>query len=157
MTAKEFNIRMMPLRPKLLVQAQNLAGNDDIAEDLVQETMLRLWEMRQQLKAHPNIEALAMTILRNKHVDYWRRRQKEQRLEHEDIPTDEIHDELELISIIIGQLPPLQQQVFRMKEVEGYAKEEIMLVTGCTDESLRQNLSRARRKIKELFIKLSKL
>ena len=157
MTAKEFNIRMMPLRPKLLVQAQNLAGNDDTAEDLVQETMLRLWEMRQQLKAHPNIEALAMTILRNKQTDYWRRRQKEQRLEHEDIPTDEIHDELELISIIVGQLPPLQQQVFRMKEVEGYAKEEIMLVTGCTDESLRQNLSRARRKIKELFIKLSKL
>ena len=78
-------------------------------------------------------------------------------MEHEDIPTDEIHDELELISIIVGQLPPLQQQVFRMKEVEGYAKEEIMLVTGCTDESLRQNLSRARRKIKELFIKLSKL
>ena len=148
---------MMPLRPKLLVQAQNLAGNDDTAEDLVQETMLRLWEMRQQLKAHPNIEALAMTILRNKQTDYWRRRQKEQRLEHEDIPTDEIHDELELISIIVGQLPPLQQQVFRMKEVEGYAKEEIMLVTGCTDESLRQNLSRARRKIKELFIKLSKL
>ncbi len=157
MTAKEFNIRMMPLRPKLLMQAQRLAGNDNTAEDLVQETMLRLWEMRQQLKAHPNIEALAMTILRNKHTDYWRRRQKEQRLEHEDIPTDEIHDELELISIIIGQLPPLQQQVFRMKEVEGYAKEEIMLVTGCTDESLRQNLSRARRKIKELFIKLSKL
>ena len=42
---------MMPLRPKLLMQAQRLAGNDDTAEDLVQETMLRLWEMRQQLKA----------------------------------------------------------------------------------------------------------
>ena len=77
---------MMPLRHKLLMQAQRLAGNDDTAGDLVQETMLRLWEMRQQLKAHPNIEALAMTILRNKHTDYWRRRQKEQRLEHEDIP-----------------------------------------------------------------------
>ena len=119
--------------------------------------MLRLWEMRQKLKVHPNIEALAMTILRNKHTDYWRRRQKEQRLEHEDIPAYEIHDELELISLIVGQLPPLQQQIFRMKDVEGSDKEEIMLVTGCTDESLRQNLSRARRKIKEQFIKLSKL
>ena len=61
---------------------------------------------------------------------------------------------MEFIDIIVSHLPPLQQQIFRMKEIEGYEKEEIMLVTGCSDESLRQNLSRARRRIKEQFIKM---
>ena len=64
-------------------------------------------------------------------------------------------DDLELIELIVSTLPPLQQRIFRMKELEGYEKEEIILVTGCTDDSLRQNLSRARRRIRELFIKLS--
>lgn len=45
---------------------------------------------------------------------------------------------MELIDLIVGYLPPLQQQIFRMKEIEGYEKEEIMLVTGCSNESLRQ-------------------
>ena len=62
---------------------------------------------------------------------------------------------MEVIEFIIDNLPPLQQKIFRMKEIEGYEKEEIMLLTGCTDESLRQNLSRARKKIREQFIKMT--
>ena len=63
-------------------------------------------------------------------------------------------EDMELIRMIIESLPPLQSRIFRMKEIEGYTKEEIIKITGCTDESLRQNLSRARKKIREEFIKI---
>ncbi len=43
----------------------------------------------------------------------------------------------------------------RMKEMEGYEADEIMAITGCTSESLRQNLSRARRRIREEFIRIT--
>ncbi|WP_286375296.1 hypothetical protein [Xylanibacter rodentium] len=42
-----------------------------------------------------------------------------------------------------------------MKEMEGYEADEIMAITGCTSESLRQNLSRARRRIREEFIRIT--
>ena len=149
---------MMPKRAKLLQRAMELSGNADTAEDLVQEVLLRLWEIRQQLTLHPNVGALALTILRNKWNDYWRRRQfivNNEELINRHTGITEAHDDIELINRIVESLPPLQQQIFRMKEIEGYEKEEIMLVTGCTDESLRQNLSRARHKIRELFIKMT--
>ena len=41
-----------------------------------------------------------------------------------------------------------------MKEIEGYTADEIMLITGCTADNLRRNLSRARTKIRETYIKI---
>ena len=161
MKAEEFNQMTVPLRTPLLQQALRLTGGDgDTAEDLVQETMLRLWELRDELHRHPNVEALARTVLRNKWTDYWRHSRHTVNDEallarQRSGTTTSPPDDLELIELIVNSLPPLQQRIFRMKEMEGYEKEEIMLVTGCTDESLRQNLSRARRRIRELFIKLS--
>ena len=159
MTAEEFNRKIGAIRPALLQQAQRLSNDDDTAEDLVQETLLRLWEQRDELPRHPNIGALASTILRNKWTDHWRHQHHtvndEALLARHQGSTTGPPDDLELIELIVSTLPPLQQRIFRMKELEGYEKEEIILVTGCTDDSLRQNLSRARRRIRELFIKLS--
>ena len=64
-------------------------------------------------------------------------------------------DEVVLIEKIMEGLPPLQAQILRMKEIDGYDKEEIMKITGCTAESLRQNLSRARRRIREEFLRIT--
>ena len=61
----------------------------------------------------------------------------------------ELRDEARLIRNIVDQLPPLQQLIFRMKEIEGYTADEIMQITGCSADNLRRNLSRARTKIRE--------
>ena len=66
-------------------------------------------------------------------------------------------DEISLIRTIVEHLPPLQQKLFKMKEIEGYESAEIMKITGCSAESLRQNLSRARRKILADFAKLTRM
>ena len=71
--------------------------------------------------------------------------------------TAERHDEAELVRLIVEHLPPLQARIFRMKEIEGYDSKEIMQITGCSAESLRQNLSRARRKILSDFTKLTRM
>ena len=41
-----------------------------------------------------------------------------------------------------------------MKHVDGYEVEEIASLTGSTPEAVRMNLSRARRRVKELFFKM---
>jgi RNA polymerase sigma-70 factor (ECF subfamily) len=69
----------------------------------------------------------------------------------------ERNDEFGIINMIIDKLPPLQSEILKMKEIDGYEAEEIMEITGCTYDSLRQNLSRARRKIRDEYLRISKI
>ena len=162
MNLKDFTEKVVPLREELLIQAQRLSRNDDSAEDLVQEVMLRLWNMHDSLENHQNVKALALTILRNKYTDQWRHRQLESGKEscYEASTNDnaaEMNDEMAIIRTIIKHLPPLQQQIMTMKEIEGYEAEEIIKITGCTADSLKQNLSRARRRIQQEYIRMTKV
>jgi len=161
MDIEEFNSVIIPMRDELKGQAQRLTGDDDSAEDMVQEVMLKLWSMRETLDRYDNKKALAVTIMRNIQTDRWRHSRfesgkeiAEYDLKGEDL-TAEHRDESALISRIVGHLPPLQRQIFTMKEIEGYDSKEIMRIIGCTQESLRQNLSRARRKIREDYLLLT--
>ncbi|MBQ7421727.1 MAG: sigma-70 family RNA polymerase sigma factor [Prevotella sp.] len=162
MEIREFNKRIVSLREQLLSRARSATGDRDCAEDAVQETLLRLWDMRSRLDDHPNVRALAYTILNNIVRDYWRHRRIEV-AESElcrpssaaESPACEALDEVQLIAEIVRTLPPLQAKIFRMKEMEGYDAAEIIGITGCTAEALRQNLSRARRRIREEYIRIT--
>lgn len=159
------------MREKLKARARQLTGDDGSAEDMVQEVMLRLWSMRGKLDRHTCHEALALTMLRNMAAD----NRRKQRLgvayaadckaagatggagdaaAYED-NSAETADEMVLIRRIIDALPPLQGRILRMKEIEGYGSDEIIKITGCSPESLRQNLSRARRRIRDEFIRIT--
>lgn len=72
MKPEEFNRIIIPMRDGLKRLARRMTGDDDNAEDLVQEVMLKLWSMRQSLDRYDNKKALAATILRNKFNDQWR-------------------------------------------------------------------------------------
>lgn len=63
---------------------------------------------------------------------------------------------MRLVGRIVDQLPPLQRQIFRMKEIEGYEMEEIMQIVGCSADNLRKNLSRARLRIREVYMRIMK-
>lgn len=163
MTTEEFNHIIVPMRDDLKRQARSMTGDDSRAEDMVQEVLLKMWSMRSQLDVYENKKAFAVTILKNKVKDAW----KHDKLENgtvagvaeqmsEDLKTENT-DEISLIRTIVEHLPPLQQKLFKMKEIEGYESAEIMKITGCSADSLRQNLSRARRKILADFAKLTRM
>lgn len=162
MNLNEFTIKIIPLRIDVLAQARRLTGDDYDAEDLAQEVMLKLWTLRDTIDTHPNAKALALTILRNLHTDMWRHRQRISQVEdwpaagESDYAEADSHDEMALIRLIMEHLPPLQRQIMRMKEIEGYSSEEIRQITGCSADGIRQNLSRARRRIREDYMKLTK-
>lgn len=60
-------------------------------------------------------------------------------------------DEVKNLFRIVDKLPDLQQAVLRMKYVDDMDAEEIAQILGCTREAVWMNLSRARKKVKELF------
>ncbi len=160
MELKEFKISVLPLRPKLLHYARKLTENMEDAEDAVQEVMLRLWNNRTELSQCHSIEAFAMTLTHNVCMDLWRRRKDTQPVDSIQAETTErtperlleVKDEVRLIREIIDTLPPLQRLVMRMKDVEEYESEEIAQITGCSAEAIRSNLSRARKKVRDIYL-----
>lgn len=154
-----FNQKIGILRAELLAVARTMTHVEAEAEDDVQETLLRLWRMGDRLDTHPHVWALAVSVLRNIRRDKWRHEQYEAAFVAEQcrngLRSESFDDETELVSRILETLPPLQSQIFRMKEIDGYESAEIIQILGCTEENLRQNLSRARKRIREIYLKVN--
>ena len=163
MELNQFKITVVPLRSKLLNYARKLTDDSSDAEDVVQEVMLKLWNIRQKLEEYNSIEALAVRITHNLCMDMWRSKRTDQ-VSLDQVPVVsqtvnperilEGNDEIRLMREIISSLPTLQQTIIRMKDIEEYETEEIAQITGCSSESIRSNLSRARKKVRDIYLKI---
>lgn len=152
------------MAPALRERVIGMAGRicpPDIADDVAQDTLLRLWTMREKLDAYSSIEALAMVIARNRAIDLMREagthtglggieRQELYPAPDEAVTTSETAAE---IDTIMSSLPSVQQAVLRMRHVEGMEIEEIARTIGSKPGAIRTALSRARQNVKELFLK----
>lgn len=161
MELKQFKIDVLPLRDKLLNYAWKLTEDPSDAEDAVQEIMLKLWNMRQKLDEYQSIEALAMTMTHHLCMDIWRAKRPDSlSLEQVQAPSQsatperllEEKDEFRLMRKIIDSLPTLQRTIIQMKDVQEYETEEIAEITGCSAEAIRSNLSRARKKVRDIYL-----
>ena len=163
MELNQFKITVVPLRGKLLNYARKLTDDSSDAEDVVQEVMLKLWNIRQKLEEYNSIEALAVRITHNLCMDMWRSKRTDQ-VSLDQVPVVsqtvnpervlEGNDEIRLMREIISSLPTLQQTIIRMKDIEEYETEEIAQITGCSSESIRSNLSRARKRVRDIYLKI---
>ena len=161
MELETFKITVLPLREKLINISWRMMEDRSDAEDIVQETFLKLWQIREKLDGYNSVEALAVQVA-NLALD----KLKQHRPEGTDIallsldsgtrnPAEELeqHDTVARIRWLISKLPSLQQTIIRMKDVEGYELAEIAEITATPVENVRVNLSRARKKIREQLMK----
>ena len=152
MDRKEFSAMAPALRERVIGMAGRICP-PDIADDVAQDTLLRLWTMREKLDAYSSIEALAMVIARNRAIDLMREAGTHTGLdgiERQVVTTSETAAE---IDTIMSSLPSVQQAVLRMRHVEGMEIEEIARTIGSKPGAIRTALSRARQNVKELFLK----
>ena len=139
------------LRPQLLSQATHIVGDQDDAEDVVQESLLRLLVHRQEWEHYSSLEALCRTVVHHQAIDFLRRTRPRAEIEEADrLLAPSTEDEIEhaevqaLLTSAIDSLPTKQRLIFRLKEVEGYEVEEIARIAGLSPEAIYNNLSRAR-------------
>ncbi|MDR0845377.1 MAG: sigma-70 family RNA polymerase sigma factor, partial [Tannerella sp.] len=137
--------------------------NEEDAEDVVQETFLKLWKIREQLGDMANPEGFAMQTVKNCCID--KIRERKETVEADDFylgTTDnnpysdlELADSVALIKRIIEHLPELQQCIIRMRDIEGYELQEIAEIIGMQISAVTVNLSRARKKVREQYLKIN--
>ena len=78
MTHDAFEHIARELRPKLLHIGVRFFGNNATAEDIAQETLMRLWLIRERIDLQVGIEPLALRMAKNLCVSEWRKRQVRQ-------------------------------------------------------------------------------
>ena len=139
------------LRPQLLSQATHIVGDQDDAEDVVQESLLRLLVHRREWEHYSSLEALCRTVVHHQAIDFLRRMRPRAEIEEADrLLAPSTEDEIEhaevqaILTSAIDSLPTKQRLIFRLKEVEGYEVEEIARIAGLSPEAIYNNLSRAR-------------
>lgn len=136
------------IRPKLLLIANRIVGDSEEAEDVVQDALLRLWQLRED--DIRNAESLAKVITRNLSIDLVRRKRVMVDVDESLLEMDEEYqneEQVERVMNLIGQLPTMQQTVFRLRHIEGMQMADIARITGTTEQAVRQSISRARRTI----------
>ncbi len=166
MELETFKIKVLPLRDKLIRISLKLLTDHADAEDVVQEAFLKLWQVRDRLNAYQSVEALAVMVTKNLALDKLKARRpmvEESGLYLSDPeaknPAEllEQQDAVGCVRQLIDNLPSLQQTIIKMKDIEGYELSEIAEITGSKIETVRVNLSRARKKIRAQFIALNNL
>ncbi|MCE5332676.1 MAG: sigma-70 family RNA polymerase sigma factor [Bacteroidales bacterium] len=162
MNQERFKAEILPIREKLFHIAQKILVEEQEAEDAVQEVLLKLWHTRDSLDNYDNAAAFATTVTKNHCLDRLRVKNRLDSLDdsyNTRAETDNPYLQLErknteeLLHKIINSLPPLQQAIIRMKDMEEYEVEKIAEITGTKVEAVRMNLSRARKKVREEYIK----
>ena len=158
MTSQKFSTEYLPLAPMLYRIAFHILEQQDEAEDAVQETFLKLWEIRDKLDDVESAKAYSIRILKNECLDRLRKAKKsvpaDQVLVREPIsPADERIDAKRRLEKVLGaikSLPDSQKQVLLLRTVEGLSYEEISKKMGMSQLTLRVLLTRARGALRNL-------
>ena len=109
-----------------------------MAEDIVQDVFLKIWNQQDLLNANKNIKSYMYTMVRNHALEIIRRQQIGARITdeilylHSEANSDPIEDNeiekyliLDKIYISIRQLPPKCAQVFTLAKVNGLSYSQI--------------------------------
>ncbi len=164
----DFRTDVLPLKNELYRLALRITLNPAEAEDVVQDTMLKVWNKREQWDEIESMEAFCLTICRHQALD------KIKRADTQNAPLDENleppdtsytadpeeqtvqHDRIDLVRKLIDQLPEKQRSCMQLRDIEGKSYKEIAVVMDITEQQVKINIFRARQTIRQQYIETEK-
>ena len=165
MIARDFKTNILPVSKKLLRFATHFLNDEDEAKDVVQDVFLKLWQKRDELEKIENIEAFAMRMTRNRCLDVIRASktipisvETDRKMKEESVDVQvqfEYTESANQIKKLIDKLPDLQRTVMLMRDIEQLSYDEIAETTELQLNAIRVNLSRARKRVRDEFLKLN--
>lgn len=152
------------LRKGFLRLAMRFLPNKEDADDALQEAFFRLWKHADQIGSREEAEALTVVTVKNLCIDTLRKRNHLPTVELDENRDESISDStaesmekeerFRMVERIIElRLTPLQQQILHMKEYEEKKYNEIADILGMQEPAVRMQLSRARKEIRECYLK----
>ena len=161
-----FRNDILPLKDKLYRLALRITFDTAEAEDVVQDTLIRVWDKREEWGALQSVEAYCTTICKHLAID------RSQKKEHLHVELDEAtqaqpdtstpfeqlaaHDNLQLLQRLLSELPEVQQDIVQLREAEGKSYKEIATTLHLSEEQVKVYLFRARQKIRQKYAEIQK-
>ena len=160
-----FRNDVLPMKNELFRLALRITLNRAEAEDIVQDTLIKVWNHRCEWEDIDSIEAFSLTICRNLSLD--RIKKKENNNDSlEDVkvaepfsssnPQDRMiqADKINLVKQIVDALPEKQRSCMQLRDFEGKSYKEIAEVLEISEEQVKVNIFRARQTVKQKYLKL---
>jgi RNA polymerase sigma-70 factor (family 1) len=154
--------------PMLFLIIREYVGQLDVAEDIVTNAFIKLYDRRAKIKDAGHTYAFLYVVARNEAIGYYRE-QKRQRAVHqaqERLVNSEYYDPLEtelerdqwLLQIrqLAGQLPPARRKIFQLHFFEGLSIREIANRLNLTETTVRNQRNRALNFLRQAFFSKKK-
>lgn len=154
---QRFEQLINPLQDDLLRFAFWLAGDWTLAQDVVQEAMLRAWRSIDRLQDDKAAKSWVLTIVRREHARVYERKRFETVPVDEMLPVDQarvsVEENTDLMDLRqgIGQLDPDYREPLVMQVLMGMTTEEIAQIMEIRRGAVLTRLHRARKKLAQVM------
>lgn len=154
----EFKTQLAQVIPHLRAFGRSLSGSRDLADDLVQETLLKAWAARKRFQAGTNMRAWTFIILRNLFLSQMRRARFKG--EWDELTASKIlaapasqdrHVELGDMQRALMHLPQPQREALILVGAGGFAYEEAAEICGCAVGTIKSRVARGRVALEQLL------
>lgn len=155
-----FKNDVLPLKNQLYRLALRITLDSAEAEDIVQETLIKVWNKRDSWDEIESIEAFSFTICRNIALDSIKKLgNNSDSLDRKDAPDSAynpyegiIHrDRIKVVKQIVDGLPEKQRSCMQLRDFEGKSYKAIAAMLEITEEQVKINIYRARQTVKQRF------
>lgn len=156
MTNREFEYLIDEQKERLFRFALSILNDYEEARDAVQDVVLKLWKLRKQLDKKQNPESFCMSTLKNHCLDLLRKQSQQQAYLHAQ-PEVKINLNFESVDMVnqlkteLKRLPVQQRMAIELKDFQGLEYDEICNILQQNIDAVRANVSRARKKLHEIF------
>ena len=164
---KEISFRndVLPLKNLLYRLAMRITQRHEEAEDIVQDTLIKVWNKRDEWEKIESIEAWCLTICRNLALDRIRSRSNQNESletikydtpDKEGTPYEQMlqRDRIELVRRMVNALPEKQRSCMQLRDFEGKSYKEIAEILNISEDQVKVNIFRARQAIKNKYQQL---
>ena len=163
---KEISFRddILPLKDKLFRVALRITFDRAEAEDIVQETLIKVWNKREEWNSLGSIEAYCLTLTKNLAIDLREKMDarteeltnQHDRTQYDANPYEELEQKERLMWVhrLMEELPEKQRLIMQMRDIEEKSYKEIAQALNITEEQVKINLFRARQKVKQGILRL---
>tara|TARA_R110000787_G_scaffold20591_7_gene61291 strand:+ start:827 stop:1366 length:540 start_codon:yes stop_codon:yes gene_type:complete len=149
--SEDFGAKTIEMMPKLRAFAISLCGNRTLADDLVQDTLIKAWAARDRFEPGTNLNAWLHTILRNNYFSQLRKTKRS--VEDPDgsyeasMTSKAAQDgriEYRDLCRALSALPPEQREAIILTSAGGFSYEEVAQIAGCAVGTVKSRVNRAR-------------
>ena len=161
----DFRYDLLPLKNKLFRLALRITLDSAEAEDVTSDTLIKVWNKREELRGVESIEAYCMTVCRNLALDRHEKKEAQNlSLEAYEIdatdnsfaPDEQLErdEKLRKVHELFNQLPERQRTIMQLRDIEEKSYREIATIMGVSEEVVKVTLFRARQAIRKQYDKI---